>query len=80
MYIAKLANSNYIAANGLQITEGSRVHRTDQDDYRNSGDFLVLRCDEVGELNIPMIELANPDGSQPSCRYSTPEELRVLVR
>ncbi len=70
-----------MAANGLQITEGAKVYRTDQDDYANNGEFKVLNSDKIGRNNIPMIELVNLDGSRVNgWRYATPEELRVMVR
>ena len=78
--VYQVINSNLVAENGLQITEGAKVHRTDQDDSTNNGEFRVIRADKVDMRGIPIIELAQLDGSRPLSRYATPEELRVLVR
>ena len=34
-------NSNPLDKNGVQITEGDKVYRTDPDNYVNDGNFIV---------------------------------------
>ena len=68
-----IINSNYLDVNGLQITEGAKVYRTDPDNYRNDGVFFVDSY--AGEC----VKLIRSDGTKPNYNLASPCELRVLL-
>ena len=69
-----LLNSNFLDPQGLQITEGCVVYRTDPDNYKNNGRFIVDCCNE------DTVSLVDMNGNAVNYNLAYPNELMVMVR